>query len=124
VSHFETILTFNDPSQLDMIRVKLEDAGIVCFVPDEHTAAWYPRYINAIGGLRLQVRQSDMERATAILIKHGYIRKKDKWTTESEGFQIGATWPLIGSLRPEIRLIIVFSLIAIAVVGFAYMILI
>ncbi len=107
-----------------MIRVKLEDAGVVCFVPDEHTAAWYPRYINAIGGLRLQVRQSDMERATAILIRHGYIRKKDKWTTESEGFQIGATWPLIGRLRPEIRLIIVFSIIAIAVVGITYRIIV
>jgi hypothetical protein len=120
VNNFETILTFNEPAQLDIIRVKLEDAGIVCHVPDEHTAAWYPHYINAIGGLRLQVRQRDMELATAILIRHGYIRKKYKWTTESEGFQIGATWPLIGKLRPEIRLVIVFSIIAIAVVGIAY----
>jgi len=72
---FITVLTFTFPYESAIIRGRLESEGIVCFVKDELTAQVNPFYSNAIGGVKLQVRESDLDRTIEILKEAGYIKE-------------------------------------------------
>ena len=65
-----TLKTFTYPSEVDVLRAQLESEGIECFVQDELTALVYPF---AVGGVRLQIRESDIDKAKEILKDGGYI---------------------------------------------------
>ena len=49
-----------------LLRIRLENEGIPATVPDETTIGVAPLYINAIGGVRVQVPDSDFPAARAI----------------------------------------------------------
>ncbi len=72
--NFITILTSQQPIQLAIIRGRLESEGIECFIKDELTIQVQPFYSNAIGGAKLQVRESDVDLANEILREGGYIK--------------------------------------------------
>ncbi|MBN2575563.1 MAG: DUF2007 domain-containing protein [Deltaproteobacteria bacterium] len=46
---------------------RLQAEGIAAYLPDEHTASQLWRWHGAVGGIRVQVRRADLERAQAIL---------------------------------------------------------
>ena len=50
---------------------RLDADGIECFIPDEHMANQTWHLSRAIGGIRVQVRQIDLERAKQILAEPG-----------------------------------------------------
>lgn len=50
-----------------VLRSVLEDAGIDCVLPDEHTLGVHPGLTFLAGGVRMLVRANDAERAEAIL---------------------------------------------------------
>lgn len=63
-----TIGRFSTLPEMDMARGLLESEGIDCLAPEEHlVAASGGIYGQAVGWLRLQVRQEDVERAQALL---------------------------------------------------------
>ena len=62
-----TVLTVTYPHELAIIRGRLESEGIECFVQDELTVQVNPFYSNAIGGIKLQVRESNYDEAVEIL---------------------------------------------------------
>jgi DNA-directed RNA polymerase subunit RPC12/RpoP len=62
-----TVLTVTYPHELIVIRGRLESEGIACFAQDELTVQVNPFYSNAIGGIKLQVRESDYSKAVEIL---------------------------------------------------------
>jgi len=70
---FVTVLTFTYPHEAAVIKSRLESEGIICFLQDEFTAQINPFYSNAIGGVKLQVGESDLEETLEILKKVGYI---------------------------------------------------
>ena len=76
-NNFITVLTFSYPSEAAIIRGRLEAEGIECFVQDELTVQVNPFYSNAVGGVKLQVRESDLEQAVEILKEAGYIKEED-----------------------------------------------
>jgi Cdc6-like AAA superfamily ATPase len=76
-NNFVTVLTFTYPYEAEIIRGRLESEGIECFMQDELTVQVNPFYSNAIGGIKLQVRESDLERAIKILKEAGYIKEED-----------------------------------------------
>ncbi|MDD6210814.1 MAG: DUF2007 domain-containing protein [Bacteroidales bacterium] len=80
-----TIKTFTYPHELAIIRSKLESEGIYCFAQDELTAQVHPFYSNAIGGIKLQVREEDIEKAITILKENGDIKDQDLYPS---GLQI------------------------------------
>lgn len=49
------------------LRSVLEGSGIECFLPDEHTASIRPELSMLLGGVRILVRSSDLERAEGAL---------------------------------------------------------
>ncbi len=62
-----TISTYVFPHELALDRAKLESDGIVCFVQDELTVQVHNFLSNAVGGIKLQVLEQDVNRAKAIL---------------------------------------------------------
>jgi hypothetical protein len=62
-----TIARVPTAMEANMIKGRLEFEGVPCFIADEHTISIQPLYNNAIGGVRVQVRLSDVERAKQIL---------------------------------------------------------
>lgn len=62
-----TIAKFPSVDDALLARMKLEGSGVEAFVPDELTASTNWFYTNAIGGIRLQVREEDRERALEVL---------------------------------------------------------
>ena len=69
-----TVATFVYPHEVGIPCSLLESEGIECFVCDDLTLNIVPFYSNAIGGIRLQVRESETQRATDILIEGGFIK--------------------------------------------------
>tara|TARA_Y100001001_G_scaffold152155_1_gene164503 strand:- start:324 stop:749 length:426 start_codon:yes stop_codon:yes gene_type:complete len=63
---FHTLGTFEFPADAVVIKGKLEAEGIPVFLKDENTINSYSMVSNAMGGVRLQVYSSDMERAKQI----------------------------------------------------------
>ena len=64
-----TITTFHFPHEAHLVRTRLESEEIEAFVADEHTARIMPFFGPAIGWIKLQVRESDEERAKEILAR-------------------------------------------------------
>lgn len=62
-----TVATFNYPLEAHLHRAKLESERIDSIVVDEHMVHANWLYNIAVGGVKLQVRESDAERALAIL---------------------------------------------------------
>ncbi len=114
-----TVATFTYPSEAVVIKGRLESEGIDCFMKDEMTAQVHNFISNAIGGVKLQVRQSDAIRATEILKEAGYLDESDNghsdFRTNIES--ITARIPLLKHLRIELRMAI-FILVFLAVLLF------
>jgi hypothetical protein len=67
VERLITIVTFSQPIMAELARTRLEAAGIYCFIVDEHIVMAQPFYSPAVGGIKLQVWESDVRRALEIL---------------------------------------------------------
>ena len=75
--NYVTVLTFTYSHEVAIVRGRLESEGIDCFVQDELTVQVHPFYSNAIGGVKLQVREQDLKQAVEILRETGYITDED-----------------------------------------------
>ena len=64
---FVTIATYMDIPLAELARAKLESEGIYCFLQGKHHIGVNWLYSNALGGVRLQVRQEDEAVARKIL---------------------------------------------------------
>lgn len=62
-----TVATFADVSEAELARERLELEGLTAFVIGGQTAGVMPFLTNAMGGVRVQVKPADLERAREIL---------------------------------------------------------
>jgi tetratricopeptide (TPR) repeat protein len=62
-----TVAAFSQATEAHIQKSKLDAEGIWSFVADEHLITWNWLYSNAIGGVKLQVREADVERALEAL---------------------------------------------------------
>jgi hypothetical protein len=62
-----TVRTYLWGHQADLVRSVLEGSDIEVFVPDEHVGTLRPHLLMGTGGVRVQVRASDVARATELL---------------------------------------------------------
>ncbi len=70
--NFVTLITFPYAHQLGIVRSKLESEGIESVVQDELTIQTDPLYSNALGGVKLKVRESKLLQAIEILKEAGH----------------------------------------------------
>lgn len=62
-----TIASFDHTLDANLAKTRLEAEGIDCVLTDEHITSMNWFWVPAIGGVRLQVRESDARRAVEIL---------------------------------------------------------
>ena len=67
VDDWVTVRTCLWGHQADLVRSVLEGSDIEVFVPDEHVGSLRPHLLMGTGGVRVQVRASDVARATELL---------------------------------------------------------
>ena len=61
------IRSFDNYFSANIILTRLQDAGIQCYLKDEHSATIYPGLVNAIGGIKLTVAADHAEEANKLL---------------------------------------------------------
>lgn len=66
-----TIAEFNELTRALFLKSLLESEGITCFLQDQYISQVYGTGIIP-GGVKLQVSQNDVNKATEIMIAHGY----------------------------------------------------
>ena len=81
-----TIANFSHPTDADPVVAWLESEGIECFVANEHTVTMNWLYSNAIGGVGVQVKAADVERANEILqaVSNSDTVREESTPTDSE----------------------------------------
>ncbi len=66
-----TVLTATYGYELAVVQGKLESEGITCFLKDDVLVQVNPFLSNAIGGVKLQVLESDLNKAIGVLKEIG-----------------------------------------------------
>ena len=64
---FITIATYNDSYEANLMRSKLLSMNVECILADENVVNVQPFYSNAVGGIKLKVREQDEAMALEIL---------------------------------------------------------
>ena len=62
-----TLVTYTYATESYVLVAKLEAEGIYCFVKNEHLISTQQFLSNAVGGLDVQVKEKDLEKAKAVL---------------------------------------------------------
>jgi hypothetical protein len=91
-----TIATFTHPQEAAVIRARLEWEGIPCHLKDEHTVQVHPFYSNAIGGVKLQVRAGEADRARALLVEADLVADGEAGAMEVNEDPDMPRMPLLG----------------------------
>lgn len=108
----ETVATFSYAHEMGLVRSKLESEGIECFVQDELTAQTY--IFNAVGGMKLQVRPEDAERASRIIREMGVFDAPRQSGSKMNTFErITRRMPMLGNLNVIIRFFAFLVLLAV-----------
>lgn len=111
------VISFTYPHEAHMAKGKLESLGIEVLIKDELTAQVNNFYSNAIGGVKLLVKEPDFDTAKQLLVEAGYIKEPEvgpnKFWIRLD--QLTAKLPFIGRLILEMRLIIVVAILLMAI---------
>lgn len=110
-----TIATFSFAPEMGLVRSKLEAEGIECFVKDELVSQTYIH--NAVGGMKLQVREQDSKRAAQIVKEMGVFQEPALSSSRLNAFdRVSRRLPLLGSLNLAVRFFAFLILIAVVLV--------
>ena len=91
-----TFETYYDPMLAQIVRTRLEDSGIPCFIADENLGTLYPAYNSAIGGIKLKIFARDLERCKAILAEDESLPSDEEIENAAQNNE-GVTCPICGS---------------------------
>jgi DNA-directed RNA polymerase subunit RPC12/RpoP len=64
---FVTVKTFDNSMDAHMLKSRLENEGIRCFLIDDETVTMNPLFSQAIGGIKLKVDEKDVPEVKIIL---------------------------------------------------------
>ena len=62
-----TVARFSKAEEANLLRMQLEAGGVPAYVLDENTIQAYWFYSDAVGGVRVQIRDEDWEQAQVIM---------------------------------------------------------
>lgn len=118
MNNWITILTFTLPHEAHLAKTKLQSEGFEVVIRDELTAQTNNFYSNAIGGVKLQIKEEDYKQAYKILKDLDYIKEEkqasNKTLTQIDNFLL--KFPVINKLAFEIRLTIATALLVTLIV--------
>jgi len=113
MNNWIVIISFTYGFEAHLVKSKLESEDIEVLLRDELNAQVCDAGPNAVGGVKLCVREHDVERAVQILKEGGFTKE----TIESESRflrkigQYTSKIPVIGKLAPVLVLILLIALI-------------
>jgi len=87
----DKIITFEsyyDPMLAQIVRTRLESAGIACFIADENTIGANPLYNQAVGGVKIKIFERDLEKCKAIMLEEGSLQEHDPFEIDNETHSI------------------------------------
>jgi hypothetical protein len=119
VDNYIFVYAFTYPHELTVIRARLESEEIEYLVKDELTAQVMPFYSNAIGGVKLFVKEQYLEKTIEILKESGFY-KVDKDNSPSLFSRLDKStrrFPVIGKMRTEFRIVILLALLFLSVIS-------
>jgi hypothetical protein len=73
-----TIAIFVSAFTANVVLGRLQADGIECYIQDEHTVQVNPLYSNALGSIKLQVKETDVPVAVSLLRQSGYATVFDR----------------------------------------------
>ncbi len=79
-----TLEQYYDPMLAHIMRTKLEDNGIPCFIADDNIISANPVFNNAVGGIKLKIFERDLERSREVLAQDGDLHKQDHFEIDEE----------------------------------------
>lgn len=62
-----TIKTYDNSIQAHLMKSKLENEGIICYIFDENMVSYNPIYNIALGGIKLKINEQDLNKASDII---------------------------------------------------------
>lgn len=106
-----TVATFSHPAETAVIKSVLEGNGIECFMKDGITVQVDPLLSPAVGGVKLQVREEDVNDALLLLREGGYVPHEEPVTAGilDKFDAVTSAFPLIGHRSLLSRLMIVLA---------------
>jgi len=115
MENWTTVISFTYPHEAHVANSKLVSEGLETRITDELTVQVYNFYSNAIGGVKIQVKEKDVEEAIRLLKEGGFIQETEAIKSE---FLLSidsktANIPFLGKVLIEIRIAI---LVLIAVI--------
>ncbi len=118
MSNWITIRTFTYTHEAQLAKAVLEAGGIEVFLKDELITQIYSFYSTAIGGVKLQVRDSDYQQAQCILNESGYLPENPENPARITVWfdKITSRLPFIGKTAVIIRFLILVAIILTIVV--------
>lgn len=61
------LMSCNDSFEANLIKARLEDAGIPCFLTNENFSSLYPMFPPAWKEIQVMLREEDLDKALVIL---------------------------------------------------------
>lgn len=104
-----TVSRYSLPYEAHIAKSRLDSEGIPSFVADEHTINMQWLYSDALGGVRLQVLEADVDAALAVLAEDREMDLAEEpgaestpcpgcGSTDTEFYQIGRRWAFLAFL--------------------------
>ena len=90
-----TLTSFSFPAEAYSLISRLEQEDIESFIGDENIVSVYPVLSNAVGGVKVNIKEKDLEKALLILNQSAHNNKnpeekvEEKW---EEGFVLADTF--------------------------------
>ncbi len=83
MSNWITIRTYTYPQEAYVAKSFLESEGISVFLKDEFTTQIHNFYSNAVGGVKLQVIESEYDQGIELLKQGGFIKSSEELAEEN-----------------------------------------
>lgn len=123
MSKFITVAVFQYPHEAYIIKGRLESEGIEVFLQDELTVQAYNFISNAVGGVKLQIKESDFDKAIPILKSAGILDSQKKETeTRNKAMELLVKIPLFKRQAPEIKIVLYSAIFLVFIAVLIYLI--
>ncbi|NKB23620.1 MAG: hypothetical protein GKR87_04435 [Kiritimatiellae bacterium] len=84
-----TLVTVNSLIEADQLCAELDSLEIKGFIPDEGVVGANPLYVNAVGGIRVQVHKEDLDKAREFIQEiRPVVAKRDLMCPQCKGTDI------------------------------------
>ncbi|NQX42603.1 Putative signal transducing protein [Pedobacter steynii] len=97
--------TFYNPIEANIVKARLLDSDVQCFLSDENSVTINPLYTQALGGVKLHVFERDVLLAKSILQEEGlensFEEEKEGLLVEEEGESPVAEQAASGFICPD-----------------------